>query len=243
MPVENARRRKFLQGVGTVATFSLAGCVGSITGSSESELQKQLDSVEEATAQYEDPKTALEDGFQIGGPYVPGMGWHFTNPEWLQDAAENGLNIEKPPMLTYVEGDDGLQLASLEYGLPSQAVEETPDLFADESSDEATEEWHSHDAATHVFAKSDGEQNDPKNVAFEDWVTNDYWTEFQPPSQDLEAGDEVALNWGTANGKEGDKEERVVDLVTQHPSLTTLHAWVHIENPEGVFKPINPDYA
>lgn len=146
-------------------------------------------------------------------------------------------------MLTYVEGDDSLQLASVEYGLPAEAAEETPNLFADESSDEATEEWHSHGAATHVFARPDGERTDVENVAFDDWLTNDHWTEFHPPSDELQAGDEVALNWGTPHGKEGDKTERVVDLVTQHPSLTTLHAWVHVENPDGVFKPINPDYA
>lgn len=261
MPVENARRRTLLRGMGTAAIVSLAGCMGggtssdsnstdsdshsknSDSNSEKSLLQIQLERAKEATSKYEDSQKALEEGFKLGGPYVPGMGWHFMHPKRLQDAAKNGLSIEKPPMLTYVEADGELQLASIEYGLPAQAADETPDLFADETSDKATEEWHSHGAATHVFAKPDGKQNKPATITFDEWTTNDYWTEFQPPDKNLQAGDEVALNWGTAHGKEGEKETRIVDVVSHHPNLTTLHAWVHIENPGGVFKPINPDYA
>lgn len=83
MPIENASRRKLLRGIGVVSTFSLAGCLGSATESDASELQNQLDSVTKATAKYEDPKKALEDGFEIGGPYVPGMGWHFSHARRL----------------------------------------------------------------------------------------------------------------------------------------------------------------
>ncbi len=258
MNVESARRRRLLKGIGAGTMASLAGCTsGSGTDDNQgtgsdgdsdadtetSRLQKQFDTAKDATTKYTDPKKALEDGFKLGGPYVPGMGWHFTHPERLQKAANNGLSIEEPPMLTYVESDGELQLASVEYGLPAQAVDETPDLFADETSDEATEEWHSHDAATHVFAKPDGTKNDPTAITFDEWTTNRYWTEFQPPNKELQAGDEVALNWGTARGKEGEKETRIVDLVSHHPSLTTVHVWVHVENPSGVFKPINPDYT
>lgn len=232
-------RRTFLAAVGSGIAIT-GGCVGSLTGGNE--LQPELDTVRSATEQYADPKKALQDGFEPGGPYVPGMGWHFTNPEWSKQAAENGFDLEKPPILTYVETDDGLQLGSAEFAAPEQALDGTPDLFSDENAD-ATEEWHGHEAATHVFAIPDGTQNDPKQVSFDDWVTPDHWAEFSPPDESVEAGDEIALDWGTASGKEGDTSERVADLVTHHPTLKTLHVWVHADNPDGVFAPTNPEYG
>lgn len=49
--------------------------------------------------------------------------------------------------------------------------------------------------------------------------------------------------FGTLEAKQGDRTERVVDVVATHPDLNTLHAWVHTENPEGVFAPSNPEYG
>lgn len=238
----NVTRRRYLAGIGSAATAGVAGCTGLLQN--EASLQDQLDTVKEATTKYEDPKQAMEDGFKFGGPYVPGMGWHFTHPDRLQTAAEDGLDIEKPPMLTYLDNDhtDGLELAAVEYGLPKGEAD-SPDLFNDENAD-ATEEWHTHEAASHVFSNANGQQDRPKDVAFESLTTKDNWAEFRPVDQDLQAGDSIALDWGKANAKEGDeKEERVVDLVANHPSLTTLHAWVHVENPAGTFRPVNSEFA
>lgn len=243
-------RRAFLGTVVGGATVALAGCSNDSNNGStgtptntptptSSGLEAQLQTVREATADFEDPQAALQNGFQPGGPYVPGMGWHFQNPEWAQEAAQNGFDLEKPPTLTYVETDDGLTLGSVEYAGPAQAVPESPDLFDDADAD-ATESWGTHAAATHVFAKPDGEQTNPEDVTFDEWTTPDYWAEFSPPDSDLEAGDTVSLNWGTASGKEGDRTERVADVVTTHPKLRALHVWTHMENPEGVFAPVNP---
>lgn len=238
-------RRSVLSAVGSGIAVASAGCAGSL--SSGNSLQSELDDVRSATEKYGDPKKAIEDGFKLGGPYVPGMGWHFSHPERLRDAAKNGLDVEKPPMLTYIDNHDtdGLELAAVEYGLPVKVTEEngTPDLFSDDTAD-ATEEWHVHEAATHVFAKPDGKQNDPEDLTFENWSNKENWAEFRPVDNGLEAGDTISLAWGKPNAKEGEnKEERVVDLVSNHPSLTTLHAWVHVENPDGVFEPTNSKYS
>lgn len=245
MSIDSSRRR-FLSGIGSVAVTSTAGCAGFLNRGKEP-LDAQLKEVEGATKRYKDPKKALKDGFKLGGPYVPGMGWHFSHPERLEKAAKDGLDIKKPPMLTYLDNDhtDGLELAAVEYGLPAKVAEKegTPDLFRDEDAD-ATEEWHTHKAATHVFSNGNGKQDDPKNVPFEDLTTKKNWAEFRSVDKDLRAGDTISLNWGKPNAKEGEnKTERVVDLVANHPSLTTLHAWVHAENPAGVFKPVNSKYA
>lgn len=238
----NVTRRRYLAGIGSVAIAGTAGCA-SFSGD-EASLQDQLDSVKETTAKYEDPKQAMKDGFKLGGPYVPGMGWHFSHPERLKTAAEEGLDIERPPMLTYLDNDhtDGLELAAVEYGLPAGEAD-SPDLFNDQNA-EATEKWHQHEAATHVFSNGNGQRDDPKDVSYEALTKKRNWAEFRPVDQDLKAGDSVALDWGKANAKDGDdKEERVVDLVTNHPTLTTLHAWVHVENPAGTFKPVNSKHG
>lgn len=226
---------------GTTLAVGMAGC-GGMLGGGKSELDRQLDSVRSATEQYADPKAALEAGFKLLGPYIPGMGWHFLHPDRTKAAAENGFTLEEPQLLTYLETDGGLTLGAAEYGAPVEAVPENPDLFADEGQD-ATETWHTHTAATHVIATGDGEAQAPDAIPFEQWVTNDNWAEFRPPDPDLQAGDTIALNWGTAHGNEGEATERVVDLASSHPDLRTLHVWVHMENPGGVFKPMNEDFG
>ncbi|MFB6303088.1 MAG: hypothetical protein ABEH78_09545 [Haloferacaceae archaeon] len=259
-------RRQALATTGVTLVSALAGCTGGGSGEHTStgtpthtatstatatetptatpaaSLDEQLRRVRQATAQYEDPKQALADGFKPGGPYVPGMGWHFQNKAWLGQAAKNGFTLEKPPILTYLETDSGLQLGAVEYGAPATAVPENSDLFNDDAAD-ATETWHSHKAATHVFAVPDGKTTSLKDLALSDWTKRGRWTEFRPPDRDLERGDTVSLNWGTPHGKEGERTERIADFVTTHPDLATLHAWVHTENPDGVFAPVNPNFT
>ncbi|MFB6304087.1 MAG: hypothetical protein ABEH47_02890 [Haloferacaceae archaeon] len=229
-------RRTAVKTFGTVVVGAFAGCAGTAGGN---ELRNQLDAVREATSKYEDVKSALEDGFKISGPFIPGQGWHFVHPERVRSAAREGLDRSKPQVLTY---DDELELGAVEWSVPADAVDGEPDLFADGNAD-ATEHWHTHDAATHVMAKPDGERTDPASLSLSEWTTNDYWTEFHPPDRSIGPGDEVRLNWGTPEGKSGSGETRVVDLVTTHPSLRTLHVWVYADNPEGVFAESNPEFA
>lgn len=248
-------RRGVLQTVGAAAaTAAVAGCTAGSDGTStatdtptetpaSSQLQAELDTARAATEQYDTPNKAIEAGYEaIMGPYVPGMGWHLNNPGIAEDIQKNGFDIEKPNILTYVAKDGELTLGSVEWGAPAKAFSEEPDLFADEDA-EASESWHDHKTATHVFATPDGQRTEPSNITPEDWLTTDHWAEFRPPDENLEAGDTVSLNWGSLKAKEGETEERTVDFVVTHPTLTTLHAWVHEENPEGVFTPTNPEFG
>lgn len=260
-------RRHVLKTVGAVAaSATVAGCTGggddmstetdtstetatdtstetATATSPSSQLQTQLDTARAATEQYDTPQKAMEAGYRaIMGPYVPGMGWHLSNPEIAKDIKNNGFTVEKPNLLTYVKKDGKLTLGAVEWGAPAKALSEEPDLFADESAT-ASESWHDHKTATHVFAIPDGQRTKPANVKPEDWLTNDHWAEFRPPDENLETGDTVSLNWGSLKAKEGETEERIVDFVITHPTLTTLHAWVHEENPEGVFNPVNPEFG
>lgn len=215
-----------------------------------SQLQQQLDSVRDATSKYADPKTAMADGYRLLGPYVPGMGWHLLHPERLERATTEGFDIETPPLLTYLETENGLTLGAAEFAAPADAAPANPDLFADEdttamarATETGTETWHTHTTATHVFAMPDDRQTASQDVTFDALTTNDNWSEFRPPDESLSAGDTISLNWGSVEGKTGDRTERVVDRVTTHPDLRTLHVWVHTENPAGVFTSINSDFV
>lgn len=214
---------------------------------------EQLTRIEEATKRYRDVERALEAGYQIMGPYVPAMGWHFVNPEYSQKAAKGEPSLVEPPMLTY--NLDG-ELGSVEYAVPLSeytdddgAVTETPDLFNDADADREVkvperESWHPHYEAQHVFSNGNGEY-DRSQPARENALDTTNWVELSDHSDtfpdaraQLEAGDTLEVDWDG----DGKSESRVVDLVATHPSQLTLHVWVHYENPHGVLAGFNPAF-
>lgn len=201
------------------------------------ELREQLVAVREATARYEEIGVALDDGFVISGPYVPGMGWHLVHEGRAQAAAEAGFALEEPQVLVYPETDDGPTLGAAEWAAPANAVDGDPDLFADEAAD-AEERWHPLEAAEAVLADGDGVATPPPEIPRDAWLTDENWIQNRP-SEDLSAGDTVVADFDG----DGEDEERVVDVAAPHPALTTLHAWVHLENPDGVFAPTNPRFG
>lgn len=72
----------------------------------------------------------------------------------------------------------------------------------------------------------------------------DEQTQYAAAEASVEAMEELdSVNWGAPESREGERTERGVDVVATHPGLDTLPAWMHIENPEGVFNPPNPDYG
>lgn len=235
---QTVTRRAAVAALGTGIVGGLAGCTGGLGG--QGRFQTQLETVREATAAYTDYTNALGDGFVVMGPFVPGMGWHFLHPKRVQDAAQNGVSLDSPQLLTY---DAEMNLGAVEWGVPTDAVEGTPDLFADDGAD-VTEQWHTHNAATHAFAVPGDGQTDPKTVTPEQFLTNGHWAEFRPPDPDLQPGARLQLHWGSLRAKQtSPKEERTVDIAQTHPDLTTLHAWVYADNPDGQFNPTNPAFA
>ena len=233
-------RRAVLRLGGAALVAGLAGCSGRLTGTPTNALTTQLEAVRSATEEYADPQAAMEAGFNLTGPVAPGQGWHLVNPDRVRAAAEEGVDRSTPQVLTY---DRSLELVAVEWAVPAPAVDETPELF-DDGGAEATEEWHAHQSFTHVLATGDGAATPPPEVGFDALTTSDNWAAFRPPDPELSSGEEVSLRWGVEgpDADEGD-EARVVDLASTHPPLTTLHVWVHKDNPEGVFHPTHPDVA
>lgn len=229
-------RRDFLKATGAVGLgVGLAGC--SMLGG-KSELEKQVETARKQTEKYDNNiKGAMEDGFvQLSGPGIKGMGWHLMNPKNLQDAAKNGFTVEKPQALTF---DSEQNIGSVEYTAPVSQVSQSPDLFDDESSNES-ETWTTHTAGTHVAAAPPYDQQTPlKEIPFEDLYVQQNWKEFPEVRDDLSAGDEIRATFPGHDKP----ETRVIDAVQTHPSLRTLHVWVHADNPDGLFSEVNPEFA
>lgn len=231
-------RRALLKAAGAAGAVSLSGCVGTlpVVGGGKSQLTKYAEQVREQTAKYDgDRKAAIEDGYkQVFGPLVPGQGWHFQNPAFAKKAVKNGeFKIDEPPILGY---DTNGNIGYVEYGAPTPTVSQQPSLFSDISEPPS---WAVHKTATHVYADENEEVVPAPQRPLDEIMTPEYWTEFNPPNPDIEPGDEVTLSFGA----DSQKETRVADFVVTHPDLTSLHFWVHEENPEGIFAPVHPDFA
>ncbi len=247
----------------TVLKLTGAGLLGSVATlgaarGSEEPFDVQRRSVTNATEKYQDVQEALDDGYEIMGPYVPDMGFHLVNFKRIKQAERGGINIRQPQGLTY---NLARTLGSVEYIVPLN--HENPDVFNDEGEELDTSEsggWHPHYSAQHVFANGNGVQDDRATLSVDELLTNDNWVElsdehsaFPDEKPGLEAGDELRVNWGHQPGD--DPETRIVDFLTDasrslpgrtadtfagsHRDWWTLHAWFHFDNPEGVFAPFN----
>lgn len=229
-----------------IAGAGLIGSTASAGGASadQGELQQQLDTAASATEQYRDPKAALDAGFVLLGPYVTGMGWHFFSKENLNHALQNGLQIDKPQLLTYDDAGGNLKLGSVEYAIPVGArgygENNPPDLFADEGTD-VDEHWHIHPQAEHAIAfpppPPSGTPDLDEMLHTSRWVEVVYADMTEKPV--FNRGETIVTDF---NGG-GRIDPRVVLQSSVHPDLWTLHAWVHKKNPDGVFHHTNKTLA
>lgn len=119
-------------GAGIGASVAFSGSAGANRGG----LKRELAEVRSATAEYDDPANAVEDGYVPEDDAVCGMGYHYPNFNRI-----GTVDRTQPQVLVYGEGDDGvLVLGAVEYLVPriGDYTEEPPDLF---SHDEGSEEW------------------------------------------------------------------------------------------------------
>lgn len=142
-------------------TADQRGPQGSDEAASQAKLSHQLNAVRAATAKYRDLSNAEADGYEVISPYVPGMGFHFSDR-----TPPFGTDREDPPVLVYFtngsynpapgealdpDRKDDLVLGAVEYLVPGNQEEDAPNLFADEESPrtlKTTEEegWHFEEA-------------------------------------------------------------------------------------------------
>lgn len=244
-----------------------ATALGTVVGTASASHEDQFDTVrDEVIKPYlTDPQQAAEDGFEIGGPYVPTMGWHFLNQDNVSEAAVFGIDITVPQVLVYVDerfvpsqmnrlefdDDTGLRLGAAEYVVPRvpglYTEDDPPDLFDDEHADLETSEeagWVVHPEAEHAFATPDGHatsRTDDEATYWEERLDTTNWLELVPGgvpgNPQLSEGDEVKGHFGQGSPF----ENRTVVSSSAHPDLVTLHVWLGVDNPEGVFAPHNQE--
>jgi hypothetical protein len=143
-------------------------------------LARQLNAAHAATARYAaDPRAAERDGYMIITPMMPGMGFHYLNPN-IQ-----GFDPAKPPILVYAPQGNRSRLVALEWVFPEQPA--TPPL------DGAT--YGSFDAACHYedgsftvaaaeadCAKTSGQTSSPFTFWHPKLVTLHVWLWYHNPA-------------------------------------------------------------
>lgn len=132
---QNANRRTVLKtlGAGIAGGVVLSGRTAAHRGG----LKGELAEVRSATAEYNDPANAIDDGYRAEEHAVCGMGYHYPNFGLL-----GTVDRTKPQVLVYGEDDDGdLILGAVEYVVPREGDYENspPDFFAHDGGEE---EWH-----------------------------------------------------------------------------------------------------
>lgn len=146
LPETNRRNVLRTIGAGAVTSLAVAGSAAAHKGGLQGELAK----VRSATAEYNEPENAYDDGYVVPGKNGPipledvvdkghavcGMGFHFINRDNV-----GSTDPTVPAVLVYGVGDDDdLVLGAVEYAVPKAGpyAETPPDLFSHDGGDE---EW------------------------------------------------------------------------------------------------------
>ena len=78
------------------------------------ELNKELAGVRSATAKYHSVEAAEADGYISIDFCEPGEGCHWLNPSYV----DGTFDAERPEILLYAPGENGLRLVAVEYVVP-----------------------------------------------------------------------------------------------------------------------------
>lgn len=125
-------RRTVLRGIGVGAALASVG-TGIVSGH-RGGIKGELAEVRSATAMYNDPENAVDDGYIPTDDAVCNMGYHYANPGLF-----GSTDRTTPQVLVYGEDDDGNRmLGAVEYLVPKagQYVDSPPDLFVHDGGEE-----------------------------------------------------------------------------------------------------------
>ena len=204
-------RRLIVIGLLAALTVSATAAASSSSGAKPSTLAAQLALARIATAKYvTDLDRAKADGYQIITPMIPGMGYHYLNPN------VKGFDVRTPSILVYTHRGTDWQLGALEWVFPKKPT--TPPIPG--------AKYGSFGAACHyidgtfVFADSQ-DKCAATSPAAGQAVCGSVPAEYQ---HDCEA----------ANRSTGAK------FSFWHGRLVTLHVWLWYPNPAGLYAGMNP---
>lgn len=215
---------------------------------SRGEANAELARVRRATAPYNDLRAATDDGYVQFSPHVPGMGIHYLTDSAIEPDNSSGLDGSldrtRPEVLVYV--DEGRRsgqrrLVAVEYAIPKDG-EALPQEAVDLFSAAGEEDWHVH-PSVHELPLPDtwtvhGECHYQGGIGV---------FLAENPDGDLVLWTPPTGAFGTWSGTVEPEQcpsslgpNPLPPLLIAHGKWWTLHAWVWMPNPEGVFHPTNP---
>lgn len=243
-----------------IGGLALVGCEQvDLTGSDRAarfsqqgpESRHQLAEVREATAAYQNLVAAEKDGYVQFSLHVPGMGTHYLKKSAINpngsSALDATLDRTDPEILVYV--DDAAEspqrrLVAVEYAVPKESSsppQNAANLFrgADAS------DWHVHPSGHDLGLAHDwtvhGECHYEGGLGVFLAEKPDGSFVLLTP---LPPTDQAVGTWSGTVGPEACPSSLggnpLPPLLIVHPKWWTLHAWVWLDNPEGVFNPTNP---
>lgn len=220
-----------------------------------------LNAVRNTTEKYKDLRKAKADGYRKFSIFVPNMGFHYLQESAINEDGTSDLNRRlnrtDPEILVYGDTEDdpsgdplvGAEdesFGAVEYAIPKRDGETEPPQHAIAKFNNAdADDWHVH-PSTHGLPLSDawtihGECHyvgGPGVFLAEDPDGNFVlWT---PPTGAFGSwSGTVAPNEcpSALPGEEGDIP--LPPLLIAHGKWWTLHAWIWIDNPDGVFHSTN----
>ncbi len=231
------------------APFSTDGDQIRTSRQSRAETNHELAQVRRATARYNDLRAATADGFVKFSPHVPGMGIHYLHESAINPDGSSALDDEldrlDPEILVYVDQASQSQekrLVAVEYAVPKDG-EAPPQNAVDLFSGADAGDWHVHPSA-HEFPMLGHDWTLHGECHYQGGIgvflaenpEGDFvlWT---PPTGPV-GGWSGTVAPGECPTKLG--ENTLPPLLIAHGKWWTLHAWVWMSNPEGVFHATNP---
>jgi hypothetical protein len=117
------------------------GVLASPVSANKGTLKRQLASVRAATAAYSNVDKAIDAGYVLASPFVPGMGYHYVNEDYMIESLDDDVDITKPTALVYGRnegnGNEQLVLGAVEYLFDEDPsyTGDFPDLFVGDDDD------------------------------------------------------------------------------------------------------------
>lgn len=219
-----------------------------------------LNAVRNATEEYKDISEAQADGYKLFSPFVPGMGFHYLHESIINEdgssALDRRLNRTKPEILVYSDKTAGNSdqfaphsegFAAVEYAIPKGDGETEPPQHAVALFNNAgADDWHVHPSTEELppsvvanIATIHAECHYKGGIGvFLAEDMNGNFVLFTPPTGAFGSwsGTVAPDQCPTMLGGNSLPELRIV-----HGKWWTLHAWIWVSNPEGIFHPTNPD--
>ena len=215
---------------------------------SRAQANHELAQVRRATARYNDVRAAATDGFVQFSPHVPGMGIHYLHSSAMNpdgsSKLDDVLDPASPEILVYVDQasrSHQKRLVAVEYAVPKDD-EAPPNNAVELFSGAGEDDWHVHPSAHELplpntwTVHGECHYQGGIGVFLAENPDGDFvlWT---PPTGAMGSWSGTVTPDQCPTTLGGDP---LPPLVIAHGKWWTLHAWVWMPNPEGVFHATNP---